>query len=48
MQEAVKKPLDINQFWALEHYPVFTLGVNKKNIENFGIPKPIKKILLEL
>ena len=22
--------------------------VNKKNIENFGIPKPIKKILLEL
>jgi lipoyl(octanoyl) transferase len=32
MQEAVKKPLDINQFWTLEHYPVFTLGVNKKNI----------------
>lgn len=32
MQEAIKKPLDINQFWTLEHYPVFTLGVNKKNI----------------
>ena len=22
--------------------------INKKNIESFGIPKPIKKILLEL
>ena len=32
MRQAVKKPLDINQFWTLEHYPVFTLGVNKKNI----------------
>jgi lipoyl(octanoyl) transferase len=32
MKEAIKKPLDINQFWTLEHYPVFTLGVNKKNI----------------
>jgi lipoyl(octanoyl) transferase len=32
MQEAIKKPLEINQFWTLEHYPVFTLGVNKKNI----------------
>ena len=31
MKEAIKKPLDINQFWTLEHYPVFTLGVNKKN-----------------
>jgi lipoyl(octanoyl) transferase len=32
MKEEIKKPLDINQFWSLEHYPVFTLGVNKKNI----------------
>ncbi|EDZ65017.1 lipoyltransferase [beta proteobacterium KB13] len=32
MKEEIKKPLDINQFWTLEHYPVFTLGVNKKNI----------------
>ena len=32
MQEAIKTPLEINQFWTLEHYPVFTLGVNKKNI----------------
>ena len=32
MKEAIKKPIDINQFWILEHYPVFTLGVNKKNI----------------
>ena len=32
MKEEIKKPLEINQFWTLEHYPVFTLGVNKKNI----------------
>jgi lipoyl(octanoyl) transferase len=32
MKEEIIKPLDINQFWTLEHYPVFTLGVNKKNI----------------
>tara|TARA_B100000035_G_scaffold126718_1_gene107888 strand:- start:46763 stop:47386 length:624 start_codon:yes stop_codon:yes gene_type:complete len=32
MKEEIKKPLDINQFWTLEHYPVFTLGVDKKNI----------------
>jgi lipoyl(octanoyl) transferase len=32
MKEEIKTPLDINQFWTLEHYPVFTLGVNKKNI----------------
>jgi lipoyl(octanoyl) transferase len=32
MKEEIKAPLEINQFWTLEHYPVFTLGVNKKNI----------------
>ena len=32
MKEVIKTPLDISQFWILEHYPVFTLGVNKKNI----------------
>jgi lipoyl(octanoyl) transferase len=32
MKEEIKTPLNINQFWTLEHYPVFTLGVNKKNI----------------
>ena len=36
MKEVIKTPLDISQFWILEHHPVFTLGVNKKNIsENF-------------
>lgn len=32
MKEVIKTPLDISQFWILEHHPVFTLGVNKKNI----------------
>ena len=32
MKEEIKKPQDINQFWTLEHYPVYTLGVNRKNI----------------
>jgi lipoyl(octanoyl) transferase len=32
MKEVIKTSLDISQFWILEHYPVFTLGVNKKNI----------------
>jgi len=32
MKEVINTPLDISQFWILEHYPVFTLGVNKKNI----------------
>ena len=40
MKAEIKKPLDINQFWTLEHYPAFTLGVNKKNIvlPNTNIP----------
>jgi len=42
MQEAIKTPLEINQFWTLEHYPVFTLGVNKKILKKI-LPFPTQK-----